>query len=195
MNFFWFAAVCFFSMELSTDGDSASWQSTNATVIKLFNESFRSSSPSLSALPEFKECGPDILCTQKIYNQFAHYLVYDYRIAPTSKHPSGHLAMRPVLNYLGSLVNSARKLFSRSADAGIKLFFTCTDLNSQSEHAVWMRKLRIKTRSIIFTRQTEAGEKITHNVPPVSLNNAIGLRRAYAHVNTPEVLIHRHASY
>ena len=143
--------------ELASSGHSTTWIGQKASVVKIFDE-MRASSDDMQALypKPFPALGESIICSRKIYGQFATFLASHYKIH-TGEHKDKFLSCGVARNYLNILLNMGKEIFKSTA-AGA-LFFMCLDKNSSNEHAVWLKGIKKTIERITFQRAKEAGEK------------------------------------
>ena len=113
-------------MELQTQGNSDSSQRRRTRSLFLFDV-FRKQvgEPELLvAYPSsFNELDEETVASQKIYNQFGHWLLNVYK-----QEDGTFLDDNTVLPYVRSLINQAATRFKHSGSAASKFFFTCLDL-------------------------------------------------------------------
>ena len=110
-----------------------------------------------------------IFCGCEIYERFAFFLVYTYKIS-ANRNTGSFLAEASALNHLGAVMQLARAKFEVQGSADIKLFFTCVDPNSKSKAAMWFKGVKYGLRRAISQRAMKDGDDADQSATPIHLN-------------------------
>lgn len=128
--------------------------------------------------PPLKEMTKEVFCQEKMLFSYAHWLVFEYE-----KADSEPLMMRSVTQYLGRVMNEAKKQF------GDDEFFS--GLNEDTKPSHWYKKLMKNVERNVARRCIEAGDPVTTSPPPVARSTVCAACLAYFLVGTQEALLRR----
>ena len=87
---------------LSGEGESTSWLQQKKNVTRIFTE-FAEQDDELQG--DWNQLSKAVVCAQPLYERWAGFLVYTYKIPQGVKNAGEPLACQSVLNYIGSLLN------------------------------------------------------------------------------------------
>ena len=125
----------------------------------VFNE-YRSA----ESLDKLDEMSVEDKTDQATYAKFVHYLVHTYKIQTGQRKGKGYS--------LGTLLATVRCVIHRAkgsiadqhqATQASDLFFTCMELNSQSESWRWWRRVTAQVTREFYLRKMHGGENMDHS--------------------------------
>ena len=174
-------------------GESESIQQQRSNVRRIFNTKFRQWGPVAGKYRvEFDVLAEAVVCAAPVYEEFATYLVNEDGTGyiQTSGQYKGHtLSLGSVQDYLGCLLNLAAARFKAIGQPESRLFFTCLDSKSTTDHAHWLQKLKGKIERTLFQRAMpmESGEVMDKSVPPLFYADVCNMCKALLREGSEEV--------
>ena len=91
---------------------SASWQKGQRDAVRIFNDFLKQDEEFEGTALTWENLGSDVLCGFEIYERFAFFLVYTYKIS-ANRNTGSFLAEASALNHLGAVMQLGREPSSR----------------------------------------------------------------------------------
>ena len=130
-------------------------------------------------------------CRQALWDDFAKFLLHEYKIEKGQRNEGRHLGVGTLLDYFGALLNQAKARFLATGDDSVKIFFTCLDKNAGTEQAKWLRKLKEEIVRKCFERAKEDGEELDNSVVPIYLQHIEAMAAVLGRRGTPEAAMRK----
>jgi len=172
---------------------SSSWAAQKKNVVRIF-ELFRASlseeaRDALAPHP-FEELSEEEACNPKMFEEFSHFLVYEYKIE-SGRFMSQTLAVGPATNYIRILLNLVSDRFKSCGTAETRLSLTALDSYANTEAAVWFKRVKRKMVRTIFQRSMSSGEEMDKSETPLYLEHIKAVCRAYGREGSAEAALRK----
>ncbi|XRB19853.1 hypothetical protein RI054_22g97000 [Pseudoscourfieldia marina] len=174
---------------LGSQGSSASWTASKRTIKNIFHMF-------IEAVPEARQITrghtdldhlpEDVVCSRELYARFAGFLVEQYKIKDGQR-----LKVNTARNYLNYAIQAGSDRFKANGAPATRLFFTCTDIGSNAEPAVWLQGLRRQMHRALFGHAVEEGACLDQSAAPVYLEHIKRISRALVMEGSQEALARR----
>jgi hypothetical protein len=131
------------------------------------------------------------LCNRNIWELYCGFILDTYKIegGPHDKQP---LSYGSFCSYIGSLLHQAKNKFRASGWLPqTELFFTCLDLNSHRDEALWYRGIKHNMKNTLFKRRKEAGTPTDNRQTPVYISHVKQINRAYSLQGSKEAMVRK----
>ena len=140
-------------------GNTKSWCSQKDRHIAVFNE-FRSK----ESLDEFEDMSASDMIDRKTHTEFVHYLVHTYKIKKGPRKGKCY-SLDTLLATVRCVIHRAKGYIEDQSKAtqASDLFFTCMELNSQSESWKWWRRVTAQVTREFYLRKMHRGESMDHS--------------------------------
>ena len=159
-------------------GTSHSVITSHQSVMRIFDLYRNTTNP---VTRELKELNTETLCTKGIYERFAHFMGYVYRIPTGSRGAGSPLLMDTGTTYFSTFMNLAKRhITDNHASPDAAVFFTCNDHAIHSPNPTWFRGVKRNLERALFLANAEAGNRIRRNVTPVGHTDVKRMVQAYS---------------
>jgi hypothetical protein len=140
-------------------GQSGSWKDQKVRAVVVFNE-YRSA----ESLDKLDEMSVEDMTDKATYSKFVHYLVHTYKIKKGPRKGKCY-SLDTLLATVRCVIHRAKGYIEDQSKAtqASDLFFTCMELNSQSESWKWWRRVTAQVTREFYLRKMHGGENMDHS--------------------------------
>jgi hypothetical protein len=163
---------------VGSTGNSPSWVKNKNNAIALFNKCFaegeNQDGTTFETMDEVKAA------EFKVWEAFATFLALEYTIS-AGKSKDSFLKSSVSTSTLSTVMCAARDKFEPTGTDTTKLFFSCLNPSSGTNHAHWLRKLKLNMNRIDFERLKTAGTSMKDDAAdPIYIEDVRRLHSSYA---------------